>query len=119
MPLLVLPDGTPLPESQVRRGGVPARGGCPAAVGACSTLAAHTPAACPLSRPRRSFWPLTHVVPPGYPTTVLQVIEQYLLDAYAGVGPSLLPPTPELRAKAHLAARILDLYLVPIQVGGW
>ena len=33
------------------------------------------------------------------------------------MGPSLLPPTPELRARAALASRILDLYIVPIQVG--
>lgn len=45
-----------------------------------------------------------------------QVIEAYLLDKYEGVGPSLLPPTPELRAKAQLAGRIHDLYIQPLQV---
>jgi glutathione S-transferase len=44
-----------------------------------------------------------------------QVIESYLLDKYAAVGPSLLPPTPEARARAALAARILDLYVTPLQ----
>ena len=41
------------------------------------------------------------------------MIEAYLLDRYQGVGPSLLPPTPEARARAALAARILDLYITP------
>lgn len=44
------------------------------------------------------------------------MIEYYLLDKYRDIGPSLLPPTPELRAKAALVARILDLYITPIQV---
>jgi hypothetical protein len=43
------------------------------------------------------------------------VIESYLLDKYRGAGPDLLPATPELRARAALAARILDLYITPIQ----
>lgn len=44
------------------------------------------------------------------------MIESYLLDKFQAVGPALLPPTPELRAKAALAARINDLYITPIQV---
>jgi hypothetical protein len=46
---------------------------------------------------------------------VSQVIESYLLDKYKGIGPDLLPPTPELRAKAALAARIVDLYICSVQ----
>lgn len=38
----------------------------------------------------------------------------YLLDRYKDVGPSLVPPTPELRARAHLASRIHDLYIQPL-----
>lgn len=43
------------------------------------------------------------------------VIESYLLDKYSGRGPTLLPPTPELRARAALAARVMDLYITPHQ----
>lgn len=55
------------------------------------------------------------VLPDGTPLPESQVIEAYLLDKYEGVGPSLLPPTPELRAKAQLAGRIHDLYIQPLQ----
>ena len=55
---------------------------------------------------------LCHTAPPS---PLPQVIESYLLDKYHGVGPGLLPPTPELRAKAALAARLHDLYIAPIQ----
>jgi len=44
-----------------------------------------------------------------------EVIAQYLLDKYADVGPSLLPDTPELRAKANLATRVHDVYITNIQ----
>lgn len=55
------------------------------------------------------------VLPDGTPLPESQVIESYLLDKYSAVGPSLLPATPELRAKAALAARLHDLYIAPIQ----
>lgn len=55
------------------------------------------------------------VLPDGTALPESQVIETYLLDRYAGVGPSLMPPTPELRARAALARRVLDLYITPIQ----
>ncbi|KAI3431581.1 hypothetical protein D9Q98_004631 [Chlorella vulgaris] len=55
------------------------------------------------------------VLPDGQALPESQVIESYLLDKYAAVGPSLLPPTPEARARAALAARILDLYVTPLQ----
>jgi hypothetical protein len=45
----------------------------------------------------------------------LQVIVQYLLDAYHGVGPSLVAATPEARAVGALVTRIHDVYIVPIQ----
>ena len=44
-----------------------------------------------------------------------QVILEYLSDKYAVVGPSFVPTTPEGRAKAALAARLADLYIVSIQ----
>ena len=50
--------------------------------------------------------------------TGVQVIESYLLDRYRGVGPDLLPPTPEARARAALVARIHDLYIAPVQGAG-
>jgi glutathione S-transferase len=49
------------------------------------------------------------------PASTPQVIESYLLDKYRGHGPDLLPRTPEARARAALATRILDLYITPIQ----
>lgn len=55
------------------------------------------------------------VLPDGTALPESQVIEAYLLDKYAGVGPSLQPPTPELRAKAQLARRVHDLYIQPLQ----
>ncbi|KAL4440204.1 hypothetical protein ABPG75_003205 [Micractinium tetrahymenae] len=55
------------------------------------------------------------VLPDGTALPESQVIEAYLLDKYSGVGPSLQPPTPELRARAHLARRVHDLYIQPIQ----
>ncbi|PSC73230.1 glutathione S-transferase [Micractinium conductrix] len=55
------------------------------------------------------------VLPDGTPLPESQVIEEYLLVKYAGVGPSLRPPTPELYAKAMLASRIHDLYIQPLQ----
>lgn len=44
-----------------------------------------------------------------------QVIESYILDKYRDHGPSLIPDTPEQRARATLVARIHDLYIAPIQ----
>lgn len=55
------------------------------------------------------------VLPDGTALPESQVIETYLVDKYAATGPSLLPPTPEARARAALAARILDLYITPVQ----
>lgn len=49
------------------------------------------------------------------PSAPSQVIEAYLLDKYGSVGPSLLPATPEARARAALVRRVHDLYLQPIQ----
>ena len=56
------------------------------------------------------------VLPDGQALPESAVIEAYLLDKYAGVGPSLLPPTPEARGRAALASQILGLYITPIQV---
>lgn len=44
-----------------------------------------------------------------------QVIESYLLDKYVDRAPSLVPATPELRARASLIVRILDVYINSIQ----
>lgn len=55
------------------------------------------------------------VLPDGTPLPESQVIESYILDKYKGVGPDLVPDTPELRALAALAARVHDLYIAPIQ----
>ena len=44
-----------------------------------------------------------------------QVIEAYLLDKYVDRSPSLVPATPELRARASLIVRILDVYINSIQ----
>ena len=88
----------------------------------------------PPTMPSALVTPPTHPPPspgPWYPPTLdspcashpcvplpcwRQVIDSYLLDKYSSVGPTLMPPTPELRAKAALAARIHDLYIQPIQV---
>lgn len=55
------------------------------------------------------------VLPDGLALPESQVIESYLLDAYKGVGPDLVPPNASQRAVAALAARILDVYITPIQ----
>ena len=44
-----------------------------------------------------------------------QVIESYLLDKFSDRSPSLMPATPELRARAGLMVRILDVYICSIQ----
>jgi glutathione S-transferase len=44
-----------------------------------------------------------------------QVIESYILDKYVERSPSLVPATPELRARASLIVRILDVYINSIQ----
>lgn len=41
------------------------------------------------------------------------VLVEYLADAYAGVGPSFLPPTPAARARARLVVAILNEYVGP------
>jgi hypothetical protein len=46
----------------------------------------------------------------------VQVIVQYILDKWFGVGPSLIPKTPETKALASLATRIHDMYITTIQV---
>lgn len=55
------------------------------------------------------------VLPDGTALPESQVIESYILDKYHGVGPELLPATAELRARAALVVRILDLYITPVQ----
>lgn len=55
------------------------------------------------------------VLPSGEALPESQVIESYLLDKYRDQGPSLIPETPELRARAALIARIHDMYIAPIQ----
>jgi len=44
-----------------------------------------------------------------------EVIIQYLLDKYREQGPSLIAPTPELRASGALVTRIHDIYIAAIQ----
>ncbi|GIL70070.1 hypothetical protein Vretimale_3346 [Volvox reticuliferus] len=51
----------------------------------------------------------------GTPLPESEVISQYLLDKFASQGDSLVAATPEARAKAALATRIHDVYIVPIQ----
>ena len=55
------------------------------------------------------------VLPDGLALPESEVISQYICDAYAERGPSLIPDDPESRAVAALATRIHDVYLVPIQ----
>ena len=55
------------------------------------------------------------VLPDGTAIPESQVIESYVLDKYKGVGPDLVPATPELRAHAALAARIHDLKIASVQ----
>ena len=55
-------------------------------------------------------------LPGGMSLPESQVIESYMLDKYKGVGPDLIPSeSPEARAVAALAARLLDVYITPIQ----
>ena len=44
-----------------------------------------------------------------------EVIAQYVLHAYADVGPSLIPEDPNQRALASLLTRIHDVYIAPVQ----
>lgn len=53
--------------------------------------------------------------PDGTALPESEVIAQYIEDKYRGTGPSFTPATPELRAKAALITRIMDIYVVPIQ----
>lgn len=46
----------------------------------------------------------------------LQVIAQYLLDAFHSSGASLTATSPEGRAVSNLVSRIHDQYVTPIQV---
>lgn len=56
------------------------------------------------------------VLPNGLALPESQVIESYILDKYKGQGPDLIPSsTPEARAIAALATRILDVYICSIQ----
>ena len=55
------------------------------------------------------------VLPDGLALPESEVIAQYICDAYADVGPSLIPDDPETRAVVALATRIHDVYVVPIQ----
>ena len=55
------------------------------------------------------------VLPDGLALPESEVIAQYVCDAYADVGPSLIPDDPETRAVVALATRIHDVYVVPIQ----
>lgn len=45
----------------------------------------------------------------------MQIVALYLLEKYAPHS-KLLPSTPELRAQARAAARVVDVYMTPIQV---
>ena len=40
-----------------------------------------------------------------------RVVTGYILDAYAGIGPSMIPPTAELRAHAQLIIAVHDMYI--------
>ena len=44
-----------------------------------------------------------------------EVIAQYVLHAYADVGPALIPEDPKQRALAALVTRVHDVYIAPIQ----
>lgn len=55
------------------------------------------------------------VLPSGQALPESEVISQYLVNKYDAFGPSLIPPTPEAAAKANLASRIHDIYIVSIQ----
>eukprot|EP00884_Botryococcus_braunii_P012251 jgi/Botrbrau1/21026/Bobra.0144s0038.1 len=55
------------------------------------------------------------LMPDGTALYESEIIASYLLDKYYDRGPAMIPSTPELRAKARLVARIVDLYMTPIQ----
>ena len=55
------------------------------------------------------------VLPDGTAIPESDTMARYVLDAWAGTGPSFDPGTPVLRAKSNLAARLLDTYISPIQ----
>ncbi|KAK9808948.1 hypothetical protein WJX72_006815 [[Myrmecia] bisecta] len=55
------------------------------------------------------------VLPDGTALPESEVINQYLVEKYKDQGPSLIPATPELRAKAALLTRFLDLYINSVQ----
>jgi len=55
------------------------------------------------------------LLPNGGALPESEVIVQYLLDKYSGIGPSLQAATPEARAVGALVTRLVDLYITPIQ----
>jgi len=55
------------------------------------------------------------LMPDGTAIPESEVIVQYILDKWFGVGPSLMPLTPEGKALAALATRIHDMYITTIQ----
>ncbi|GBF97979.1 glutathione S-transferase [Raphidocelis subcapitata] len=55
------------------------------------------------------------LLPDGTAIPESEVIVGYILDRWASSGPSLRAATPELRAKAALAARVHDLYITTVQ----
>lgn len=55
------------------------------------------------------------VLPDGTALPESDTIARYLLDEYAGQGPSFDPGSAQERAHANLAARTLDTYVFPVQ----
>ena len=55
------------------------------------------------------------VLPDGTAIPESDTIARYVLDEWAAAGPSFDPGTPALRARANLAARLLDTYISPVQ----
>ena len=52
---------------------------------------------------------------PGMALPESEVIAQYVLHAYADVGPVLIPEDPKQRALASLLTRVHDVYIAPVQ----
>ena len=53
---------------------------------------------------------------PGMALPESEVIAQYVLHAYADVGPVLIPEDPKQRALASLLTRVHDVYIAPVPV---